>query len=209
MTIENMLRRAGEARAAAPPVGHDAYLMFVKAVRDRMNERWERILDCSARDLNRARDHGLPEPFIQRLRLTDRQKTALECACTSIERDLPRDQTTALIHGDDGIRCRKVLRPLGVILMIFEARAEIALRAAMPRGWEHRDGLDRQCAWCAGPIGPERDRRAVYCGNRCRRAAHYHAHERTGAGGSADVRSIEGDGWETRRPMEAHRHVQS
>ena len=87
--------------------------------------------------------------------------------------------------------------------------AEIALRAAMPRGWEHRDGLDRQCAWCAGPIGPERDRRAVYCGNRCRRAAHYHAHERTGAGGSADVRSIEGDGWETRRPMEAHRHVQS
>ncbi|QZL04208.1 glutamate-5-semialdehyde dehydrogenase (plasmid) [Streptomyces sp. BHT-5-2] len=131
MDIDQILDRTSAARMAAPPIGDGAYRAFVQAIRARIDEHWPFILEGNARDLAAAREQGLSEALLERLRLTDAQRISLERACVSIERNLP-DQATvqdsSLVTAT--ARSHRVRRPLGVILMIFESRAEIAIRSA-------------------------------------------------------------------------------
>lgn len=131
MDTADILSRAAAARAGTPPIGDAAYLAFVQALRKRTQEYWPSILDANAEDIEAARKRGLSPELLHRLRLTDTQLSSLGAAYDSIEQQLPR--SAVLPHqgtGPAGMRVRKHLRPLGVILMIFEARAEIALRSA-------------------------------------------------------------------------------
>jgi glutamate-5-semialdehyde dehydrogenase len=121
---------ARAAGSAAPPVGDERYRLFVRAAKSRLDEHWQRITESNERDLAKAREQGLPEALVERMRLTGKQRSALKGACDSIERDLPRgaiDDTP----GNGDISVRRMSRPLGVVLMIFEARAEIAVRSAL------------------------------------------------------------------------------
>jgi len=129
--IDDILSEARRAQRAAPPVGDPAYRSFIRAVRERIGRHWRRIAEANARDLDRARERGLPVALLERLRLTDRQRSALEGACDTIERDMPRSAyAPGETSGEGAVRARRMLRPLGVVLMIFEARAEITLRSA-------------------------------------------------------------------------------
>lgn len=129
---DDILRRAREAQRAAPPVGDKAYRAFVQAARERMDTHWTELTEAGDRDIVRARERGLPEALIERLRLTGRQRSALENAFESVGAALPhRDVAGESLQGMGDVRAHRVLRPLGVILMIFEARAEITLRGAV------------------------------------------------------------------------------
>ncbi|QKG18499.1 glutamate-5-semialdehyde dehydrogenase [Actinomadura verrucosospora] len=129
---DDILRRAREAQRAAPPVGDDAYPSFVQAARKRMAAHWADLTGAGDRDIDRAREKGLPEAMLDRLRLADRHRDALDTAFDGLERALPRTaQAGESVQGMGEVRAHRVLRPLGVILMVFEARAEITLRSAV------------------------------------------------------------------------------
>ncbi|MBO2461100.1 glutamate-5-semialdehyde dehydrogenase [Actinomadura violacea] len=129
---DDILRRAREAQRAAPPVGDDAYPSFIQAARKRMAAHWPELTGAGDRDIERAREKGLPEAMLERLRLADRHRDALDTAFDGLERALPRTaQAGESVQGMGEVRAHRVLRPLGVILMVFEARAEITLRSAV------------------------------------------------------------------------------
>ncbi|MBO2450266.1 glutamate-5-semialdehyde dehydrogenase [Actinomadura barringtoniae] len=129
---DEILRRAREAQRSAPPVGDKAYRAFVQAARERMDAHWTELTEAGDRDIAQARERGLSEALIERLRLTDRHRSALENAFESVGAALPHHHVAGeSVHGMGDVRAHRVLRPLGVILMIFEARAEITLRSAV------------------------------------------------------------------------------
>ena len=101
---------------------------MAKAVRKSGN----RVLAANRKDLARARVKGVSEAFLDRLRLSDRR---LEEAVQAVEEFSRREdllgETIEAWTTSAGLRIRKVRVPLGVVLLVFEARPLVCLEAAM------------------------------------------------------------------------------
>lgn len=60
------------------------------------------------------------------------------------------------------------------LVRLYDAWAPVNVQAALRQCPRPSHGLRRnhRCAWCGGPILTRQHARAVYCGTRCRVAAH-------------------------------------
>jgi glutamate-5-semialdehyde dehydrogenase len=121
-------REASRALARAPTRQKDDAL---RAAADAVLRRQRRILAENARDLAAARQAKEPAAFLDRLALDPKR---LEGIARSL-RDVaalpdPVGEVTASWRRPNGLSVKKVRIPLGVVLMVYEARPDVTVDAA-------------------------------------------------------------------------------
>lgn len=126
--IAQRARIASRPLAAAPTDQKNAALDGIAA---RVRARAPEILAANGRDLAGARAAKLPEALIDRLRLDEARLCAIADALAAV-RDLPDPigEVTREWDRPNGLNVRRVRIPLGVILMIYEARPNVTPDAA-------------------------------------------------------------------------------
>lgn len=136
MTLAEEMARLGErARAAARVVGSAAPAAKVAALEGLarlLEERADALLAANARDVEAARAKGLDAPRLDRLTLTPAILADMTRACRHVAA-LP-DPVGALDHQwqrPNGLLVGKMRVPLGVIAMIYEARPNVTIDAAI------------------------------------------------------------------------------
>lgn len=102
-----------------------------------LRENRERILDANDADVRDAealvREGKLPEPTLARLSLRsspDKWDAIVDGIQGIIALDDPADKIHAVTRLDDGLDLYKVSCPIGVLLIIFEARPEVLINIA-------------------------------------------------------------------------------
>ncbi|MEV6627090.1 glutamate-5-semialdehyde dehydrogenase [Amycolatopsis sp. NPDC051106] len=130
--VDKIVGAARAATVAAPPLGNEAYDRFCTGLAGRLTAAWPRIRDANDADVVQAREKGMPDVLVDRLRLTDEHLAGLVALTSTVAeelRELTRRPPGTPI-GDWGVRHR-VPRPLGVVLMIFEARPTVTVEGAL------------------------------------------------------------------------------
>lgn len=134
-TAEKVQAVGLQARAAATTLRtlnreqKDAALL---AIADALESYGDRIVAANARDVAAARDSGTDPALIDRLTLTPERLTAIAAAVRSVAA-LP-DPVGDVVRGytlPNGLRVRQVRVPLGVVGMIYEARPNVTVDAAV------------------------------------------------------------------------------
>ena len=128
---QSLARRAKDATrplAAATTAQKNAAL---DAIARRLRELSREILDANARDLAAAQTARLSEAMIDRLRLDEARLESVAEAVKAV-RDLPDPIGEVTRHWTrpNGLDVSRVRIPLGVILMIYEARPNVTPDAA-------------------------------------------------------------------------------
>ncbi|MFH1591355.1 MAG: glutamate-5-semialdehyde dehydrogenase [archaeon] len=134
-TVEQrMASLAKKAREAATPIGllstkeKDAAL---KALKESLVRNHDRILDANHEDIELAKKGGRPAAFIDRLKMDDSRIAAMVDGVNIIQHlkdPIGRVLEERTLH--NGLRLQKVAVPIGVVLMIFEARPNVVVDAA-------------------------------------------------------------------------------
>ena len=130
----DMRKLAEAARDASRALGHAptrAKDDALRAAADAIGRRARRILAENARDVEAARKAGQGAAFQDRLALDERRldgiaKALLEVAALPD----PVGQVTASWRRPNGLSVKKVRIPLGVVLMVYEARPNVTVDAA-------------------------------------------------------------------------------
>lgn len=129
--IPQLARDAREAAAALRRTSADDRTHAIRSMAARLRAAAPAIIAANDRDLKTAGDAGLPDARIDRLRL---DATRLEAVSRSLDAiaELPDPVGAVADHrtGPSGISVSRVRAPLGVILMIFEARPNVTAEAA-------------------------------------------------------------------------------
>ncbi|MBT2383364.1 glutamate-5-semialdehyde dehydrogenase [Streptomyces sp. ISL-11] len=129
---EETVRAARTASETAPPVGDPAYQRYCRTLAERLREDWPAILKANAEDVGAATSRGLPATIVDRLRLTDDHLEVLERLAGAVHDALPaataKGPETPV--GEWGVR-RQVPKPLGVVLMVYEARPTVTVEGAL------------------------------------------------------------------------------
>lgn len=130
----DMRKLAEAARQASRALGHAptrAKDDALRAAADAIVRRAKRILAENARDVAAARKAGQGAAFLDRLALDEKRldgiaKALLEVAALPD----PVGEVTASWRRPNGLAVKKVRIPLGVILMVYEARPNVTIDAA-------------------------------------------------------------------------------
>ncbi len=129
---EQLLNDARNAFLAAPPVGNVAYLRYCDALRERLLDAWPSIVAANARDLDAAAARGLSPVLIERLRVGDAQRAQLAALTARVAAELPAATAASdWVEVADWGRLRRVPKPLGVLLMVYEARPTVTVEGAL------------------------------------------------------------------------------
>jgi glutamate-5-semialdehyde dehydrogenase len=130
----DMRRLAEAARAASRTLGHagtaakDAALL---AAAEAVGKRAKRILAENAKDVAAARKAGQTAAFLDRLALDPKRLEGIQKALREVAAlPDPVGRETASWTRPNGLLVRKVRIPLGVVLMVYEARPNVTLEAA-------------------------------------------------------------------------------
>ncbi|HTN53953.1 MAG TPA: glutamate-5-semialdehyde dehydrogenase [Anaeromyxobacter sp.] len=121
-------RGASRALVSADTRRKDAAL---RAAAEAIGRRAEAILSANADDLAAARKAGQGEAFLDRLALDERRLEGISRALREVAAlPDPVGEVTASWRRPNGLEIRKVRIPLGVVLMIYEARPNVTVEAA-------------------------------------------------------------------------------
>ena len=127
-TLLDNARAAASALAMASTAQKDAALQ--KAA-DALSARAAELLAANAEDVKAAEAAGISPAMIDRLRLTEKRIADMAAGLRTVT--MLRDPVGELLTGwtlPNGLRIEKVRVPLGVILMIYEARPNVTADAA-------------------------------------------------------------------------------
>ncbi|MGZ4613064.1 MAG: glutamate-5-semialdehyde dehydrogenase [Kineosporiaceae bacterium] len=122
-------REAARELATAPGAARTAALL---AVADALEAATDRVVRANEVDLDRGRRKGLAEGLLDRLRLDPRRLAAIAGAVRHVAA-LP-DPVGEVVRGStlpNGLRLRQVRVPMGVVGMIYEARPNVTVDAAV------------------------------------------------------------------------------
>ncbi|MBD5646145.1 MAG: glutamate-5-semialdehyde dehydrogenase [Desulfovibrio sp.] len=132
LEIERLGRRARAAArrmAAAEPCAKDRFLARVAEL---LAEREDALLAVNGEDVARARVAGLDAPRVDRLTLTPAILAEMRAACLSVaEMPDPVGVTEHQWQRPNGLLVGRMRVPLGVIAMIYEARPNVTVDAAI------------------------------------------------------------------------------
>ncbi|MFN3279382.1 MAG: glutamate-5-semialdehyde dehydrogenase [Paracoccus hibiscisoli] len=120
-------RQAAVVLAQTPPEAKTRALM---AAADAVIDQTPAILTANARDLDHARDKGLSEAMLDRLRLDPARLTAIAQSLRDVAgQDDPVGQVIAEWDRPTGLHIRRVRTPIGVIGVIYESRPNVTADA--------------------------------------------------------------------------------
>ena len=121
-------RDASRALGHAPTARKDDALRFAA---DAVGRRARRILAENAKDLEAARRAGQNAAYLDRLALDPKRLEGVARALREVAAlPDPVGEVTATWRRPNGLEVRKVRIPLGVVLMVYEARPNVTLEAA-------------------------------------------------------------------------------
>ena len=131
----HVLELAQQARQAAREMSRAAPAAKSRALRhlaDLLAGRESEILAANARDLAAAQTAGLDAPRLDRLRLTPAIMAEMRAACLHVaELPDPVGATERQWQRPNGLLVGRMRVPLGVIAMIYEARPNVTIDAAI------------------------------------------------------------------------------
>ncbi|MFF5019729.1 glutamate-5-semialdehyde dehydrogenase [Streptomyces sp. NPDC001165] len=129
---DSLLAAARAGVHQAPPVGSPQYPRYASALASGLRARAARLCAAADEDADRAIARGLPAPQADLLRITEDEITRLSVLTEEIRDTLPQIVRGAspTVLGDWG-RLRTVPKPLGVVLMVHEARPWLTFEAAL------------------------------------------------------------------------------
>lgn len=120
-------RAAAIELALAPAERKDAALI---AAANEIRARLPQILEANARDLDFAREKGLTEAMIDRLRLDESRLNGIEEGLRAVAAQPdPVGQVIAEWDRPNGLHIRRVRTPIGVIGVIYESRPNVTADA--------------------------------------------------------------------------------
>jgi glutamate-5-semialdehyde dehydrogenase len=121
-------RRAARVLASASTASKDRAL---RGAADALLAHEHAILEANRADLEAARAAGQNEAFLDRLRLDPKRIAAIAAALREVASlPDPVGRETARWTRPNGLSVRKVRIPLGVVLMVYEARPNVTAEAA-------------------------------------------------------------------------------
>jgi glutamate-5-semialdehyde dehydrogenase len=121
-------KRAARALAQLDTAVKDAAL---EAIADALDARMEEVLDANERDMRLARDAGIGDALLDRLRLDEPRVRAIATAVRQIV--ALADPVGEVLDGHrlpNGLDIRRVRVPLGVVAVVYEARPNVTIDAA-------------------------------------------------------------------------------
>lgn len=131
-TTEEILALAARASTAAPAPGDERYEAYCDALATRLDKHWDRVLLANAADLALAGERGLPAALLDRLAVGDAQLHQLVALTGEVRRALPSvTRPGEPWPAAGGMLVRRIPKPLGVLLMIYEARPTVTVEGAL------------------------------------------------------------------------------
>ncbi len=126
---EDLARRAKEAAAALRTAEPARKTAAIRAMAARIRERRAELLEANREDLGAAKDLG--EAKRDRLALDEKRIDEMARGLEAVAAvEDPVGKVVDERRGPTGIRVRRVRVPIGVILMVFEARPNVTAEAA-------------------------------------------------------------------------------
>ena len=125
-------RRAREASRAIGGASSATKDAALHAIASALVEATPRLVEANAEDLARGAENGMSPSLLDRLRLTPERVQAIAGAVRDVA-DLP-DPVGEVVRGStrpNGLRLRQVRVPLGVVGMVYEARPNVTVDAAV------------------------------------------------------------------------------
>jgi glutamate-5-semialdehyde dehydrogenase len=130
--IDGFLQTARSALSQAPPIGDAAYPRFARSLGEAMVANRDRIAAANAQDVRAGRARGLPEPLLHRIALTGAHYRGVASMAQAVAAELDAGLDGGPVYrGRHGTRAWRVARPLGVLLMIYEARPTVTIDGAL------------------------------------------------------------------------------
>jgi len=130
--VYNLARNAREASrrlACSSGRSRDAALLFLA---DMLHEERAAILEANARDVTAARENGLDDARVDRLRITPQGVDAMTASCRHMAGLAdPVGEVEHMTRRPSGIMVGRMRVPLGVIAMIYESRPNVTIDAGI------------------------------------------------------------------------------
>lgn len=131
MTALDQCRAAAAASAVIKQLTTEKKNALLRDMVAAIETRLDSIIEANAEDVAEARAAGTSATLVDRLTLTKRRAAGLTAAIRTII-DLP-DPSGRVVEGwtrPNGLRIERVLEPLGVIAVIYEARPNVTAEVA-------------------------------------------------------------------------------
>ncbi|MGW1196716.1 glutamate-5-semialdehyde dehydrogenase [Streptomyces sp. NPDC002536] len=129
---DDLLKAAREGFAQAPPLGDARYARYTRELAARLHEARPRLADAADADAIDAERRSLPASTLGLLRMTEQEYDRLAALAEEVHDLLPH-----VCRSGDPVpmagwgQLRSVPRPLGVVLMVHEARPWLTFEAAL------------------------------------------------------------------------------
>lgn len=130
--VDSILNAAGAAFRTAPPIGDPSYERYCRALAGNLSAQWPAVRKANEQDIAEAQRRGLPAVLVDRLRLGDEHLEQLVAMASDVPAQLAA--VTAPAQGtpvQNWGMLRQVPKPLGVALMIYEARPTVTIEGAL------------------------------------------------------------------------------
>jgi glutamate-5-semialdehyde dehydrogenase len=129
--LQNMAKQAKEASRLLARVSSANRTQALLSIADEVERQRVVILQANVRDLEQAQKAGLSKPMCDRLDISGKRFDTLIQAVRDIAAQTdPVGLETEHWDRPNGLKIKKIRQPLGVILMIYEARPNVTLDAA-------------------------------------------------------------------------------
>lgn len=129
--IEETADNARAARAAAPPPGAPQYDAYCAELAHRLTKGWADIAAANDADVARAEQRGLPASLVDRLRLDRDHLGSLVTLTDRVRQALPAVTGAGPARTVGGMAVRRLAKPIGTLLMIYEARPTVTVEGAL------------------------------------------------------------------------------
>ena len=129
--IEELGRKAvaAKSRIAAASAGEKNKIL--EKIAEILRENKEAILSENEKDIAKAKENGITEVMVDRLRLTDSRIDGIADACLQlVSLEDPVGEVLSGSNRPNGMRITKIRVPLGVVGIIYESRPNVTVDAA-------------------------------------------------------------------------------
>lgn len=129
--VRAMGERAKEAAHEMAKAGDAAKRDFLEETAKRLESERRRIAEANDRDIESGREKGLPDPKLDRLRLSDKVLNEMMEGLREVALlPDPVGRVTSMWTRPNGLRVGRMRIPLGVVGIIYESRPNVTVDAA-------------------------------------------------------------------------------
>ncbi|QCQ21662.1 glutamate-5-semialdehyde dehydrogenase [Desulfoglaeba alkanexedens] len=129
--VRTMGKRAKEAAHEMAKAGDAVKRDFLEGTAKRLESERRRIAEANDRDIESGREKGLPDPKLDRLRLSDKVLNEMMEGLREVALlPDPVGRVTSMWTRPNGLRVGRMRIPLGVVGIIYESRPNVTVDAA-------------------------------------------------------------------------------